>query len=280
MGMCKGNLGNLLQHWVLCETLDLLMKSRFDHLHLTCTHSMAPWSVLEPVDYSSKHSPRVHRRRYFDKVRNRSNQSQASIYEECWSRCSVQQGVPYPSSAVFAFNFWRTKLSLSLCEADERTASEIDGWLRQMEIAERLSVGALYRGDWRDQLAALNMQNILADVHVIELDPMQFDKRNPGNEQVRNGAILYPDDMGRIVEAVKNVKRPIVLQLTSYDVNNNNSLELTVPAMLAPLTAADFVLSARVSPNAQMVSLVLTRGLTLWDTPESLGQQFNRWLQG
>ena len=45
MGLCKGNLGNLMQHWVLCETLGRLGEQEFESLHMICTHSMAPWSL-------------------------------------------------------------------------------------------------------------------------------------------------------------------------------------------------------------------------------------------
>src|SRR5690242_7040192 len=47
MGLCKGNRGNLMQHWVLCEVLHRLGQQDFKHLSLSCTHSMAPCSMPE-----------------------------------------------------------------------------------------------------------------------------------------------------------------------------------------------------------------------------------------
>jgi hypothetical protein len=47
MGLCRGNVGNLMQHWTLAETLAEL-RNQFDeesHLLFVTSHSMAPWSV-------------------------------------------------------------------------------------------------------------------------------------------------------------------------------------------------------------------------------------------
>lgn len=277
MGMCKGNLGNLMQHWVLCEVFDFL-KTSVSHVQLTCTHSMAPWTVPEPVDYSSKHSPRLHRRRYFDLVRNRMVENAASVYEKCWLLCSSRLGLPYPSSAVFAQNLWPHKLSLFLCEANQTTVKEIDGWLNLPEVKERLDKFLVHQGDWRNGLTAIAFAESNTDVHFVELDPMQFERRSPANENSRNGALLYPDDIDRLVQCFRSIEKPIILQLSSYDVNNNNSLADVEPAICDPLIAAGFSLSARVCPNSQMISLVFSRGLSMWHSPDILGQRFNQWL--
>lgn len=55
MGLCKGNRGNLMQHWVLCELLHRIGQQDFKHLSLSCTHSMAPWSMPERAE---DHRPR------------------------------------------------------------------------------------------------------------------------------------------------------------------------------------------------------------------------------
>ena len=278
MGQCKGNLGNLMQHWVLCETIACLEQTSYTHIQLTCTHSMAPWSMPESVDYSNNHSPRLHRRRYFDAVRKGMYGRATSAYERCWRHCSLPLGIPYPSSAVLAWNLWSKNLSLYLWEANENTANEIEGWSNLPEVSSRLTQFSLNRGDWRGMLNNNAFLNPNAEVHLVELDPMQFECINPVNDQARNGALLYPDDIIRLVNCFQEVEKPIIIQVSSYDVNNNNPLNQISPAICNPFIDAGFNISARVMPNNQMISLVISRGLLMWQGGEDLNERFNQWL--
>src|SRR4051812_6782619 len=110
MGLCKGNRGNLMQHWVLCEVLRRLGQQSLQHLSLTCTHSMAPWSVPERREEEDDHRCR----RVFTEARARGAADRGSVFEEAWFAVSPG-GLPYPSSAVLAQHVWRPKLSLTLC---------------------------------------------------------------------------------------------------------------------------------------------------------------------
>jgi hypothetical protein len=278
MGVCRGNLGNLMQHWVLCEVLDQLSKEDYRHLLQICTHSMAPWSVPEPIGYSKVHSPRLHRRRYFDEVRRRLHGHSTSLYERSWRTLSSHFGLPYPSSALFSCDVWPRKISLLLCEAEPFVAKEIESWFGLPEVEARLDQKMIRQGDWRVGLSQDAVSSFCPDVILAELDPMQFEHRNPASEQARNGALLYPDDMDRLVAVFQNVVTPTVLQVSSYDVNHDNSLTVVEPAIAGPLQAAGFALAAKIKPNEQMISLVYCRGLTIWQSPNILNQRFTNWL--
>src|SRR5438105_2565707 len=98
VGLCAGNLGNLMQHWVLCETLNRLNSLAFQSLHMVCTHSMAPWSVPRRPNAD------------FDEVRMRLTANCTDVYEKVWIDLSANNGLPYPSSALFATRAWTKKL--------------------------------------------------------------------------------------------------------------------------------------------------------------------------
>ena len=267
-----------MQHWVLCETLKSLESEPFQHLQFICPYSMAPWSIPESIDYAAKNSPTTHRRRYFDEVRHEMGERPTSTFEWVWRQLSIQSGLPYPSSAVFAWNLWPRELSLLLCESNPDTATEIQSWLATPETQARLKEKNLRRGDWRSCFVADVRSTPQADVSYVELDPMMFERRNPASEESRNEAKLYPDDLPRLIDAFHDVETAIVLQVSTYDCNNDNSLALVEPAIREPLEQAGFQLMARVSPNGNMMSLVLSRGIQLWTSPEILGTRFNRWL--
>src|SRR5690242_911737 len=146
MGLCKGNRGNLMQHWVLCELLQRLGQQGFTHLSLSCTHSMAPWSIPERRGDEDGHRCR----RTFNEARTRAVADRNSVFESAWFALALNGGLPYPSSAVLARNVWRTGLSLALCEASVPVADEIDGWLGTREQREQVAHSVLLRGDWRN----------------------------------------------------------------------------------------------------------------------------------
>jgi len=267
-----------MQHWVLCELFDQLSHENNPHLLFVCTHSMAPWSVPEEVDYGSVHSPRLHRRRPYDEVRQRLYQRPTSSYERYWQSLSSHAGTPYPSSAVFASTAWSRKLSLLLCEQVPNTADEIHAWMSLPEVKTRLTHASLYRGDWRKGLDSSFITTAQPDVILIELDPMQFEHRNPVPGRDKNAVLLYPEDMDILLRFIAATTVPVVVQVSSYDTNNGNSQTDTIPAISTPLLMNGFTEAARVKSNDLMVSLVFSRGLVLCPSPASLNQRFNDWL--
>jgi hypothetical protein len=50
-------------------------------------------------------------------------------FNSIWRKLSVHDGLPYPSSAVFASEMLEGNITLATCEADSQTADAIAGWL-------------------------------------------------------------------------------------------------------------------------------------------------------
>lgn len=103
MGLCKGYRGNLLQHWVLCELLHRLGQQDFKQLLFASTHGMAPWSVPERREDEARN----HCRQAFHTARRRIENERLSVYEAAWFSLSVADGLPYPSSGMFAQYVWQ-----------------------------------------------------------------------------------------------------------------------------------------------------------------------------
>lgn len=267
-----------MQHWVLCEILDELSRRDLNHLLLACTHSMAPWSVMEPVDYDNPRSTKLHRRRRFDHVRSRLGVRPMSHYERAWGALSSQQGLPYPSSAVFASYLWPAKLSLLLCEYESSVADEIRSWLSLPEVKDGLAQKALHEGDWRTGLVQEAIARFEYDVLVIELDPMQFEHHSPEECSRNNTANLYPEDLELIVRALASSNVPVVVQVSSYDVNNNNPHPVTEPMITQLLAAGGFQLAARVKGDDLMFSHVYCRNVSLWQSSDALNRRYVNWL--
>jgi len=175
VGLCKGNRGNLLQHWTLCESLASLANLGISNLHLACTHSMAPWTL--PVRKVNEATDTC--RRFFRTAANRlAHVQNPNIYESAWHRLSVSSGLPYPSTAVFASAVWQGVISLALCEASPHVADEIDGWLNGPAVEQRFAHSVLLRGDWRTAVASPLFTRPSSECIYIEMDPMRYDSRD------------------------------------------------------------------------------------------------------
>lgn len=272
MGLCRGNRGNLMQHWALCEVLYRLEKQKFDHLHFVCTHSMAPWSVPERRNNDKC-------RQWFTAARQRLNGTQDTVFERAWHSLSPVSGLPYPSSAVFAQQIWKKHLSLLLCEINKQVADEIDGWLGSPEVVQRLREARLHRMNWRDAF-----QDTLpagdADIILIELDPMRYEHHPPNQCSRNDGGVLFPEDIELILDAVEGLTVPIVLQISSFSANNGNSHEVVTDSIVRRLEPAGFIHENRIKVGGQMLCLFLSRGITLFHSSDAPETAFDEWLEG
>lgn len=101
MGLCKGNRGNLMQHWTLSECL-LRLQAQFGAVHLVAAHSMAPWAVP-----TKEENPGACRSTFLRAGACLGTINAPCRYELAWKRLSIDGGLPYPSSAVFATEMWK-----------------------------------------------------------------------------------------------------------------------------------------------------------------------------
>ncbi len=273
MGMCKGNRGNLMQHWTLCECL-IGLQARYESLHFVTTHSMSPWAI--PVKNDNPGNCRSIFLRAGTRLGNLNN---PSSYELAWRNLSVRAGLPYPSSAAFAVELWKGGISVALCEADSRTADEIEGWLADPQVENKLQHNVPLRGDWRASLISPLFLKSGAVCIYLEMDPMRYDTRPYADRKSTDPATLYPDDIEMLIQHIANVVTPIVLQISSFSTQNNiiplDSQRQSLEGILIP---AGFSLHSEVRVMQQMASFVFIRNCQL--SIPSLGALFNDWLGG
>ena len=85
----RGNIGNLLQHWVLCELVECC-NDHWPTLRFVDGYSMAPLATERPKSHWSSE--------LFDYARDRAKRD--SIYERTWSGLDPS-ALGYPNSAAF-----------------------------------------------------------------------------------------------------------------------------------------------------------------------------------
>jgi hypothetical protein len=125
----RGNVGKLLQHWVLCEVLSAC-QNHYQRLGFIDAYSMAPFADERPkLDATAP---------LFDEVCRRLPGRQ-SLYERAWLKLAPNTH-EYPNSASFVTAAWRGRYAMLLCEKDPATIQELDrcglncapvSWLRR-----------------------------------------------------------------------------------------------------------------------------------------------------
>lgn len=255
--MCKykGNDGNLMQHWTLCEMLTVAQR------HASCltyvdAHAMAPAASIR-TERNEK------RRQTFDCARD-GRPGQESIYEQSWRRLDPR-GQTYPNSAAFVQDVWKGRISMLLCEMEPTTAEALRNWAQ-----DRPAV-TVVEGDWRDTFDR-GLPN--APLTLLSFDPYMYNrhprKRNPGN--------LYSSDLERLLRALSTVQGGVLVQLSTYAANDDNPQGAVISSANTILATGGFCLAAVVPVDGQMMSLVYVRGLDwsveLVDIPE----RFDEWL--
>ena len=256
MPQFKGNEGNLMQHWVLCELLSSAC-NHFTHLTYVDAYSMAP-IARQRTSSSIK----------FDTVFAQLP-GQESLYEQAWQELSLGPGT-YPNSANFVQQLWHlpSNYSMLLCEVDDETVSLLRSWASQLngldiEIANE---------DWRNRfLKGLPKPRGLM---FITFDPCMFNRhpriRSPGN--------MYQIDLDILIKMTRSYPE-ILIQLSTYDVNDDNPQERVIDVIRSKLTANGFgeVAIIRPSKSKKMMSLIYQRGLTFIDELNSLPHRFRNW---
>ena len=163
MPTCRGNRGNLLQHWVLCELVQILNKNLPDNSHLLYidAHPMAPFApMIEKADQTRGH---------FLHVRNMLP-GQFSTYETSWYELTRQNPDTYPSPLMFVNHLWKGRLSVCLSESDSTTHEQITAWFEDPERTNRFENKQVFLGDWRNCLTSFH-SDIAPDEVLVSLDP-------------------------------------------------------------------------------------------------------------
>lgn len=281
MGTYKGNIGHLMQHWTLCEVLEVA-QAHTSGLNYIDAHAMAPWAT-EPTDLDNR----------FTNCRN-ALPGQKYVYERAWKALSNRHrddDVGYPNSAAFVREVWKKDYSLLLCEIDEETVDEIRPWLdRVRQDPNCRQYPELFPGDWRRRfeqgLSSPNDVGLPGDsLTLLAFDPNVCSRNRgvPRNaETMRN---LYPEDLELVLCELRGMRGGVVIQLSTYSAMNNPQ-EAVIDSFDSILKPGGFHRQANVrpltvagKPHGHMMSLVYTKGVEWATELACLPGRFNEWMR-
>lgn len=251
-----------MQHWVLCELLGSAHK-HFNYLTYVDAHSMAPIACNRTSSDCK-----------FDTVFN-GLPGQKSLYEQAWHALSRGPGT-YPNSANFVKQLWRpfSNCRMLLCETGCKTVSLLRSWKSQLDSQNISSLNIeIAAGDWRTRFEkGLPKPEGLT---FIAFDPCMFNRHLRIRRAPEN---MYPDDLRLLIEKTPCFSK-ILIQLSTYSVNDDNSQEQVIKKINSMLLPNEFEDVAIVKPSNSMMSLIYQRGLdsALVDELTSLSRRFKKW---
>ena len=269
MSKYKGNVGNLMQHWTLCEALSIAQGYGVTSLNYVDAHAMGPLA-------DACANPKFE----FLSVQRRLP-GQGSVYEEAWLRLARRDRV-YPNSAAFVTAIWQGPFSLSLCESDNETARELANWRFGPALRGESRVAQVHPGDWRERFAkgipAPSQVKLPDDaLTLVSFDPDMYDRRWLN---VRNARHLYPDDLKLTLRALDGVDGGVLMQLSTYASKNENPQGAVLSSVNEVLARGGFSLAAVVCADEKMMSLVYARNVAWWAELAGLPGLFEEWLGG
>jgi hypothetical protein len=257
----KGNRGNLLQHWLLCELLTLLKEQvpPSTSLAFIDAHAMSPYATRDPTPGQTGDA--------FEIVRKHLP-GQRSTFELTWKDLSDAPRVDYPTSAMFVCQLWPGPLHMVLCEKDEASAEQIVEWRATLSSITQVEV---HHGDWRTRFRG---DFPWSQACLVSFDPYAIVRENPADNKTGN---MYLSDLIRAASALLEIRSgPLLVQLSTYDARSNSHDEVleTVRWIMA---AAGLSLVAAVRADGHMMSMVFGRNLVR--EPIALDEAFRSWLR-
>jgi hypothetical protein len=259
MATFMANIGNLVQHWTTCEIATALRDALPVAVLTYCdAHAMAPMSnATWDVDRGD-----------FSRVaRNLAVPlgGSPSVYEKSWLALSPN-GIPYPSSAVFVRDIWKTDVHLILCEDNLDTQKEIDEWVRDNQLQ---GVADIRHGRWQDRLTL----PAKADCVYLQFDPYAI-HTIPGTSQDNSG-VMYPEDYATLSRIMNGTTAPMMIQITSY--RANVSLDDLLRWNCKTFAAMNLNFECAVRGPMGVLSMMFSRDLKLKGLGDELGSRLNGW---
>ena len=255
----KGNVGNLMQHWTLCELLNIANRHyEIPGLNFIEAHAMAPIAHKRTEDNLDRRAP-------FNVVRA-GLPGQLSAYERAWHHLAPRGG--YPNSANFVQQVWTRKLSLLLCEKDLHTIGALRSWLPRIQAQPNRRVATVCRCDWRKRFrlglptpadAGLPSESLT----LVSFDPdlISWHPR-PRRLNQEQGRSVYPEDLEEVRGQLAGFDGRVIIQLSTYSAQNNRE-DLVARMVYDKLARGPngFDHSATVRVDGHMRSMVYARGL-------------------
>ena len=272
MDTYKGNKGNLMQHWTLCEVLSIA-RCHHDALNYIDAHAMAPLATK-----------RTGNDQVFDRVLSNLTTGN-STYQNAWYALAPNPADGYPSSANFTQHLWEKwdgRVSLFLCEIEPDICNKIGAWGNKVEQASKWAKVTCKCENWRVVFKnglpwPASVEFAESALPVVSFDPYAISKslrRYPSFSPN-----LYPADLNRVGDALRGFDGGVILQLSTYDNNGPNPQGKVKELLDIRLGAFGFECFARTSPNLKMMSLIYGRNINWSDKLSGLGERFAQWLR-
>ncbi len=261
MPVYRGNLGNLLQHSVLCDIM-AATRQHATRLDFVDAHSMAPFADERPKRDAT--AP------LFDCVQHRLP-GERTPYELAWNTLA-SSGTAYPNSASFVASIWSGPASLILCESDPTTARELRLWAADVKLRQPSVAVEVAEGDWRDRFR--RGLGLSGDLALFSFDPYMFDRHGLG----RNPGHMYPGDLDVFTQAITELNQGVIVQLSTYSANNNNPQDAVIQALKSRLEFSGLEIVAVVRADGNMMSVLLARNVDWQASLNSIPARFQSWL--
>ena len=257
----RGNIGNLLQHWVLCELLECC-KGDWATLRFVDAYSMAPLATERSKPHWSSE--------LFDHARDRVKR--VSMFERTWSGLD-RNALGYPNSAAFVAAAWHGQYSMVLCERDDATVGELQCWKVDREREPRCGGIEVAPGDWRQRFETA--VTAASDPLFLSFDPDMFSCRDSSDD----GRKMTGSDLALVGRAVPTTGS-VVMQLSTYSVNGGNTQSKVQAAVKSSLDDIGLELLAVVKTDDQMMSMVLGRSCAdaIVQNISAMPERFESWL--
>lgn len=266
----KGNAGHLMQHWTLCELLDIAQKKQTPGLSFIDAHAMAPLA-----------DKRRRANAAFDRARV-CPPNERSVYQRAWHYLAPISG--YPNSAAFVNRVWENHFSLLLCETDQSTIDELLPWVGGVRNLQMCTYAELFPGDWRGTINKEQVNHAAegspeGSVTLVSFDPDMYYPIPPANATNRN---LYPDDLTQTLAALEIVNGGVIIQMSTYSRGRRNEAPQNevIHSANEILTGGGFDPAVVVRLNGDMMSLIYARQVPYsWAAQlEDLPQRFTYWI--
>ena len=270
----KGNAGHLMQHWPLCEMLEVAARKGVTGLNFIDAYAMVPLAT-ENWFKDTK----------FKSTENRLPNlgKEASAYDLAWHKLTSGHHPPkgYPNSAAFVEQVWKDDFSMLLCEIDQATCAAIEHWLQRADKPEGRKATELFCGDWRERFKKglprpADVELVDGSLTLVLFDPYICSQRryvvggNLGN--------LYIDDIEKAMRAMADLNDGILMQLSTYSAMNNHQ-GAVISSMNQVLAANGFQLLAVVRLSGHMMSMVYVRNVSWAAELADLPGRFNEWVR-
>ena len=113
---------------------------------------------------------------------------------------------------------------------------------------------------------------------LLSFDPDMLSRHSPPLLK-RKPRRMYPEDLDLMGRTVQDRRTNLLIQLSTYSVNGDNSQPEVEECARGKLVAFDLEQIAKVAADGQMMSLVFARGVPWAGELTSLNERFQRWLK-